>query len=163
MDSKYKIYLSRAQNELNLSNIITKISNDKELQVSIFKTNPDTYYSATISHSYYSIFYSAKAYLILKNIKTQAPEEHKKTFEEFSKFVKKGIIDFELLEIYKNMLIKADSLLSIFEFEKGKRGNFTYKKIPQANKEPAQESINNAKIFFNHLFNLCEKIAYKKQ
>ncbi|MDD4353430.1 MAG: HEPN domain-containing protein [Candidatus Nanoarchaeia archaeon] len=157
MDSEYKLYLSRAQNELNLSNIIIKISNNKDLQISLFEIKPDTYYSASIAHAYYSIFYAAKAYLFLKNVKTKAPEEHKKTFEEFSKFVNKGIIDVELLKIYKNILIKADSLLFIFEYEKGKRSNFTYKKLPQANYEPAKESINNAQIFFNHIFNLCEK------
>ncbi len=116
----------------------------------------DTYYSATISHSYYSIFYAAKAYLLLKGIKTQTPNEHKKTFEEFSKLAEAGTIDMELLNIYRTMLIKADTLLHIFELEKGKRGKFTYRRIPQANKEPAEESIKNAQIFFKSIFRLCE-------
>lgn len=54
------------------------------------------------------------------------------------------------------MLIKADTLLHIFELEKGKRGKFTYRRIPQANQEPAQESISNAKTFFNNIYRLCE-------
>jgi len=156
MDFEYKLYLERAENELNLSIMIQKISNDKNMQLEIFKMKEDTYYSATISHAYYTIFYAAKAYLLLKEIKTKAPEEHKKTFEEFSKFVQEGILDVELLKIYKSVLIKADTLLNIFEFEKGKRGKFTYKRIPQANEEPAQESINNAQIFFKHIFRLIE-------
>ncbi|MBS3107419.1 HEPN domain-containing protein [Candidatus Woesearchaeota archaeon] len=157
MDSEYKIYLARAQNELNLSTMIQKISDDKNMQIEIFGVKEDTYYSATTSHAYYSIFYAAKAYLLLKGIKTQAPEEHKKTFDEFSKLVDKGIVDVELLKIYQNMIVKADTLLHIFEFEKSKRGKFTYKRIPQANQEPAQESIENAQIFFNNIFRLCEK------
>jgi uncharacterized protein (UPF0332 family) len=156
MDFEYKIYLSRSENELNLSTIIQKISENKKIQVEIFTMKKDTYYSAVISHSYYSIFYAAKAYLILKGIKTYAPEEHKKTFNQFSKLVEEGVIDVELLKIYRNMLIRADSLLYIFETEKGKRGKFTYKRIPQANQEPAQKSIKNAKIFFKNIYRLCE-------
>ena len=158
MDFEYKIYLTRAQNELNLSTVIQTISDDKQMQVEIFRMKEDTYYSATISHAYYSIFYAAKAYLLLKGIKTQAPEEHKKTFSEFSILVDKGTVDIELLKIYQNMLMKADTLLHIFELEKGKRGRFTYKRLPQANQEPAQESIRNAQLFFNHIFRLCEGV-----
>lgn len=136
--------------------MIQKISDDTKIQVDIFGTKEDTYYSAAISHAYYSIFYSAKAYLLLKGIKTSAPEEHKKTFEEFKTQVEMGIIDVELLKIYQRMIVKADTLLDIFGFEKSKRGKFTYKRIAQANKEPAKESIQNAKIFFSHIFSLCK-------
>ena len=157
MDFEYKIYLTRAQNELNLSIMIKKISDDQKMQLEIFGIKEDTYYSATISHAYYSIFYAAKAYLSLKGIKTKAPEEHKKTFEEFSKLVTTGVVDVELLKIYQNMIIKADTLLHIFELEKDKRGKFTYRRIPQANQEPAQESIKNAQTFFSQIYRLCEK------
>ncbi len=157
MDFEYRIYLARAQNELNLSIMVQKISDDKKIQIEIFAMKEDTYYSATISHAYYSIFYGAKAYLISKGIKTQAPEEHKKTFDEFSKLVDKGTVDIELLKIYRNMLIRADTLLHIFGLEKGKRGRFTYRRIPQANQEPAQESIDHAKIFFKHINLICQE------
>ena len=156
MDSIFNLYLQRAENELNLSIIILKISDDKELQISVFSMKEDTYYSAAISHAYYSIFYAAKAYLLAKGIRTQAPEEHKKTFDEFSKFVEEGVIDVELLKIYRNMLIRADTLLHIFELEKGKRSAFTYRRIPQANREPAIESIDNAQSFFKHISLLCK-------
>ena len=157
MDFEYKIYLTRAQNELNLSIMIKKISDDQKMQLEVFGMKEDTYYSATISHAYYSIFYAAKAYLLLKGIKTKAPEEHKKTFEEFSKLVTTGVVDVELLKIYQNMILKADTLLHIFELEKDKRGKFTYRRIPQANQEPAQESIKNAQTFFSQIYRLCEK------
>ena len=162
MDFEHKIYLARAQNELNLSVMVQKISDDKKVQVEIFGMKEDTYYSAVISHAYYSIFYAAKAYLLVKGIKTQAPEEHRKTFEEFSKLVDKGTVDIELLKIYQDMLIKADTLLHIFEWEKAKRGKFTYRRIPQANQEPAQESITHAKTFFNNMFRLCENVKTRK-
>ena len=156
MDFEHKIYLARAENELNLSIMIQKISDNTKMQIETFGMKESTYYSATISHAYYSIFYAAKAYLLLRGIKTHAPEEHKKSFNEFSKLVYIGTVDVELLKIYQNMLIKADTLLHIFELEKGKRGRFTYKRIPQANQEPALESIKNAQTFFKSMF--IEKI-----
>ncbi len=162
MDSIHKIYLERAKNELNLSMIIQRISDDKDLQFSVFKMNADTYYSSVISHAYYSIFYAAKTYLLLKAIKTEAPEEHRKTFEEFKKLVEEGILDVELLRIYESIMIKADTLLHIFELEKGKRGKFTYRTIPQANQEPAQESIKNAQFFFKHIFDICPNVESKQ-
>jgi len=158
MDFEYKLYLERSQNELNLSIMIQQISDDKKLQVEIFAMNEDTYYSATIAHAYYSIFYAAKAYLLLKGIRTSAPNEHKKAFNEFSNLVEKGILDVELLKIYQNMIMRADTLLQIFDIEKNKRGKFTYRRLPQANQEPAKESINNAKKFYSSMLLLCEKV-----
>ena len=157
MDSKYKIYIQRAKNELNLSSIILKISNDKNIQKDIFELPEDTYFSAVISHAYYSIFYMTKAYLIKKEIEIKAPHEHKKAFEEFKQFVEKGIIDVELLTIYQELIMKADVLLDILQREKGKRGKFTYRTLPQANRDPAEESLKNSKLFFKHLNNLCEQ------
>jgi uncharacterized protein (UPF0332 family) len=133
-----------------------KISEDDTIQEQVFSMPKDTYFSAVISHAYYGIFYMAKAYLLTKNIKTKPPEEHKKTYEEFEKLVQQGIIDVELLKIYRKMMLRADTLLKIFGQEKGKRGRFTYRTLPQANKDPAQESLSNAETFFKHLYNLTE-------
>ncbi len=157
MDSEYRIYLSRAENELNLALIIQKISNEKHIQPEIFGLKEDTYYSAVISHAYYSIFYAAKAYLITKGIKVKAPEEHKKAFDEFYRLVEEGVVDSELLMIYRKMITRAEILLEIFHAEKSKRGRFTYKRIAQANKEPADESIDNACFFLKQIFSLCKK------
>ena len=78
-----------------------------------------------------------------------------KTFEEFKVLVEKGVVDVELLKIYESMLTRADTLLGIFQMEKRKRGKFTYRKLPQANMEPADESLKNAEMFFKHIYNLC--------
>ncbi len=48
------------------------------------------------------------------------------------------------------MIVRAETLLEIFKTEKRKRGDFTYNTIPQANVEPAEESIKNAKEFIKH-------------
>lgn len=153
MDSK--LYIHRSENEIKLAGIIFAISEEPNIQKETFKINePETYYSAVIAHGYYSIFYGTKAYLAKKGIKISAPEEHKKAFAEFKKFVESGELDIELLKIYQEALVRAEYLLGLFKDEKKKRGEFTYRTIPQANKEPAKESIEHAKTFFKHMFAL---------
>ena len=152
MDSMVKIYLDRSLNELSQAKLLFAISNDNEKKQEFQIEEEMTFYSGAISHAYYSIFYSAKAILLTKGIKTTAPEVHKKTYEAFKeKFVDSGIIDSELLMIYEKMIVKADELLQIFKDEKWKRGNFTYNTIPQANKNPAEESLANAKLFVSNI------------
>lgn len=154
MDSK--LYIHRSENEIKLAEIIFIISENPGLQKDIFKIKePETYYSSAITHSYYSIFYGAKAYLSNKGIKISAPEEHKKAFNEFKKFVESGELDVELLRIYQEAIVRAEYLLGIFKKEKKKRGEFTYRTIPQANMDPARESIEHAKVFFKNMIALC--------
>ncbi len=158
MDSMVKIYLDRSLNELSQAKLLFAISNDNEKKQEFQIEEEMTFYSGAISHAYYSIFYSAKAILLTKGIKTTAPEVHKKTYEAFKeKFVDSGIIDSELLMIYEKMIVKADELLQIFKDEKWKRGHYTYKTIPQANKGPAEESINNASKFIRNIKMIIEK------
>ena len=151
MDSK--LYIHRAENEIKLAGIIFAMSEEPGIQKETFKVNdPETYYSAVIAHSYYSIFYGAKAYLAKKGIEVSAPEEHKKAYEEFRRFVETGELDVELLKIYEEALVRAEYLLGIFKEEKRKRGEFTYRTMPQANKVPARESMEHAKTFFKHMY-----------
>jgi len=133
------------------------ISDNPKIQTETFGVgDPETYYSAVIAHCYYSIFYSAKAYLLLKGVKITAPEEHRKSYEAFRKFVENGELDVELLRLYQQVLVRADVLLGIFREEKRKRGEFTYRTMPQANRDPARESVNNARTFFSNIHFLCE-------
>jgi len=159
MDSSYSLYLQRANNELKLTEIIIALSKDMKIQSDVFKlAEPETYYSAAISHAYYCIFYCAKAYLFKFGIRTYAPEEHEKTYQEFKKLVEKGYLRIELLKIYEEIIIKAETLLGIFKFEKSKRGEFTYQKLPQANFEPAKESFDNAAIFFKTINKILKEV-----
>lgn len=151
MDSK--LYIHRAENEIKLAGIIFLISEELVIQKETFKIKePETYFSAVIAHSYYSIFYGAKAYLAKKGIEVSTPEEHKKAFDEFKKFVESGELGVELLRIYQEAIVRAEYLLGIFKKEKKKRGEFTYRIMPQANKEPAKESVEHAKTFYKHVF-----------
>jgi len=158
MDSKVKIYLERAENEFRLAKAIFNLSKMEKTKIELEVNPDDPFYSAVISHSYYSIFYCAKAILLTKNIRTKVPGEHKKTLFEFKKnFVDSGLLDKELLEIYEKEVIKADELLSLFAHEKWKRGYFTYKTIAQANIDPAKESIENAIKFLTNIKGVLKK------
>lgn len=151
------IYLERAENELELAKVVFRITDDKRIQEEVFSIRqPLTFFSAVISHSYYCIFYAAKAYLLSKGIRTEPPEEHRNTFNEFKKMVDAGVIDVELLRMYEQVMVRADTLLQIFKIEKKKRGDFTYQRIPQANKEPAEASLGHARTFFRHIYNLLK-------
>lgn len=153
-----KIYIERAKNELDAAESLRKISGDTKLKKEFGIDMKSTFYSSVISHSYYAIFYAAKSILLTKDVKTTSPEIHKKTLDKFKEhFVDTGILDVELLKIYRTMIVRADELLKIFEVEKSKRGKFTYTTIPQANKEPAEDSIRNAKKFVSNIERVIEK------
>ena len=159
MDTMVNIFLKRADNELMIAEKLKILSDDKSSKEFMKVPEDATFYSSVISHSYYAIFYSAKSMLMTKNIKTSSPEIHKKTFEEFKKnFVDTGILDVRLLEIYRKIVVRADDLLEIFKDEKWKRGNFTYATIPQANKEPAEDSLKNAKVFVSNIIKVVERM-----
>lgn len=114
-----KLFLERAENELELAKIIFKMSIETDIQKNIFHIDSKfSFYSAVITHSYYSIFYTAKSYLNSKNVKTKPPNEHKKTLNAFKKFVLNGTLDYELLTIYENEVIKANTLLHFFKEER---------------------------------------------
>jgi len=150
MDLEANDFLKRANNELVLAEKIKLITEDSPIKITLNVPGDMTFYSSVISHSYYSIFYAAKALLLTKKIKPSSPEIHKKTFDAFKKeFVDTGILDVNLLEIYKK--------------EKWKRGNFTYQTIPQANKEPAEESLTHAKQFVANITKVIELADRKDQ
>lgn len=162
-DRREKLYLERAKNELDLAKSIFKIFIESKLKLEFELKENTTFFSNVISNAYYCIFYSAKALLLTKNIITEPPEEHKKTLEEFEKLALSGEIDKELLIIYKSIVVKADELLGIFRKEKSKRGKFTYKKLPQANLEPAKESLTNAEKFFKNVNLMIQKSKLRKK
>jgi len=152
MDSTVKLYIKRAENEIVIAEKLKEMSDNDKTREFMQIQQDMTFYSAVISHAYYSIFYSAKAILLAKGITTSSPEVHKKTLDAFKEnLVDTGILDVKLLEIYKKLVIRAEELLGIFIEEKQKRGDFTYKTLPRANKEPAADSIRNAKLFISNI------------
>src|SRR3989344_3732265 len=158
MDSEIKIYIERANNELLLAKVNFNISIEIKLKDILSIPREKTFFNDVISQAYYSIFYAAKAYLLSNGIKTKPPEEHKKTYKSFKKFVQSGKIDKELLEIYETESEKAEILLKILFEEKRKRGIFTYNVKSEANIPSANESIDNAIKFVSVIISLIEKI-----
>lgn len=152
MDSKAEMFMKRARTEIDSATILFEASSEKSRIKEEMKIQEDsTFYSGVISHSYYSIFYCAKALLLTKGVETSDPFVHSKTYNAFKDtFIDSGLLDAKLLMIYKELIIRADELLEIFRQEKRKRGDFTYTTIPQANRSPAEKSIANAKTFFRH-------------
>ena len=158
MGSLIDIYLDRSNNEIMAAESLKRLS-EKDKDKEEFNLPDDaSFYSSVISHSYYAIFYAAKAILLTKKIETKSPEVHKKTFEEFNNnFVKTNELDLCFLKIYRKMIVRADNLLEIFKEEKYKRGHFTYQTIPQANKEPADDSLKNSKFFVSNIMKVIKK------
>jgi uncharacterized protein (UPF0332 family) len=111
MDSTIKNYIERSQNEMIVAESLKKLSEDNQAKKFFQINDVDTFYSSVISHAYYAIFYATKAILLTKGITTSSPNIHKKTFENFKKeFVDTGILDVKLLEIYKKLVIRAETL-----------------------------------------------------
>ena len=73
MDSLVEIYLERANNEIMAAESLKRLSEQNEDKKNFNLPLNISFYSSVISHSYYSIFYSAKALLLTKNIKTSSP------------------------------------------------------------------------------------------
>jgi len=77
MSDEAELYLQRAENELVAAQMLFNVSSNPTLQKEQFKLEKDfTFYSIVIGHSYYSIFYAAKAILI-KNCHKQTKNQHK--------------------------------------------------------------------------------------
>jgi len=158
MDSLIEVYVDRSSNEIMIAESLKRLTEQEEDKENFDLPEDTSFYSAVISHSYYAIFYIAKALLLTKRIDTKSPEVHKKTFEEFKvNFVDTKELDINFLKIYKKMIVRADELLKIFKDEKWKRGHFTYQTIPQANKEPAEDSLKNAKFFVSNIMKVVKQ------
>jgi uncharacterized protein (UPF0332 family) len=159
MDSTIDLCLKRSDNELVLATIIQRISEETQLKKDVFHIAEEfTFYSAVIGHSYYAIFHSAKAYLISKGLTFPDKQgQHQKVYYEFRKLVNKGVIDRELLKMYELVKGRANALLEILEKEREKRTTFMYEKLPQANREPAEESLSKARHFVSHMRSFIEK------
>lgn len=97
MGSLTEIYIDRANNELMAAKALERLSENRSERINFDLPDNSSFYSSVISHSYYGIFYAAKAILLTKGIATKSPEVHKKTFEEFKRvFVDTNELDVSL-------------------------------------------------------------------
>ncbi len=158
MDLEVSLLFERAENELLAAEVLKKLSEEAEAKQVLEVPAATTFYSSVINHAYYAIFYSAKAYLTFKGFKLPEQGQHQAVYYEFKRFVQKGDLKKELLDLYDEVKTKAETLLSIIQEERGKREEYTYKTLPQANKEPAENSLKNARLFVSHMRRFSEKI-----
>ncbi len=158
MDSKVKIFQERAYGELIAARALRKLSEDEKSKEILEVPSSSSFYSGVIGHAYYAIFYSTQAYLAYKNIPVSSEQGvHQQVYFKFKHIIEKETSEKELLNIYEDIQAKAEMLLGIFVAEKKKRKTFTYETIPQANKPPADDSIENANIFISHINNFIDQ------
>jgi uncharacterized protein (UPF0332 family) len=156
VDIRVKDYLDRAENQILLAKANFRLSTSDDAKEVLNIPPESTFFNNVISESYYAIFYSAKAFLLASGTKTEAPEEHRKTYEEFKKIVESRRLDRQLAEIYEEESGKAEKLLRIFFNEKRDRGRFTYNVNANANKPFAEASIKNAVYFVRIIKHIIE-------
>jgi uncharacterized protein (UPF0332 family) len=155
----YKIFLNRAKEEEKLARVLFRISTDRRLQQEeLHLESTSSFHNAVISHAYYSIFYSTKAYLLKKGIRTHEPAEHRKVCKTFERFVISGTLSTEIRRFVKDSSNNGNDLLSILKNEKKKRGEWTYEHHNPANRIPTQKSLDNANMFIKTMSTLCEII-----
>ena len=70
MGSLIDVYLDRANNEIMAAVSLKRLSEQEKDRVSFDLPDDVSFYSSVISHSYYAIFYAAKAILLTKDIET---------------------------------------------------------------------------------------------
>ena len=158
MDSRVNLWLDRASNELFAAQALHRISQDAALKKELVLPAPTTFYSSVIGHAYYAIFYAARAALLLQKVEVRPPDIHNKVYNQFRQaFFDTGKLDRHLLRAYTSAFVRAADLLNIIKIEKKKRGDFTYETAPQANKDPAEDSLTNANLFISHIRTFIQK------
>ena len=74
-EDKYKLYIERAKNELDLANAVFKLSSDSKIKIELELKENATFFSNVISCSYYTIFYATKSLLKQYKITTKIPSK----------------------------------------------------------------------------------------
>ena len=91
--------------------------------------------------------------MLKKGIEVSAPEEHKNVCR-IKRFVESGELDVELHEFTGSF----DEGTFYWVLKRKKQRVITYRTMPQANREPAQESMEHAKVFFKNIFKLRNEL-----
>ncbi len=157
MDSEVELSIKRTENELIAAKALFILSDIAEAKTLLKVPASETFYSSVIAHAYYTIFYAARTYVVSKGIKLPEQGVHQAVYSAFRKFVRQGKLAEELLALYEDVKVKAETLLEIFDEEEENRTKFTYKTFAQANKAPAEKSIQNAEIFLTEIKGLIGK------
>ena len=115
----------------------------------------------TIVTSYYSMYYVGNAMLYRLGYKVGDKISHKVTADALIVFVRKKLKS-SILESYEEIKeealagIKADNLISSFDFERKKRGVIQYQTNEEAKRAKAKTSLDRAKEFSFEIRKLLE-------
>ncbi len=152
-----EFFLNNAKDSLNSASVLSRISTSEELQKAV--GYPDFKgFLWVINASYYSMFYMARALLEKGGIKIKRDQNiHMMTFDAVvyffyltGKLQKKLVEDFEEAGIEAGMALaqqKAFQLVQDYEYEKQKRGDFTYEMGFVAMENKAKTSLERANNF----------------
>jgi uncharacterized protein (UPF0332 family) len=115
--------------------IETCIRKARERLRSAKKAFEDGFFDASVSNSYYAMFYMAKAYLALKG---SFPRTHKGLISEFGRLiVKKGEIESK----YGEILTKNEALRRIADYEP----------LREIRRKEAERTLLDAKVFLEEI------------
>ena len=84
MDLEVKLLIERGEHELILASALKEVSENAAVKTTIELLPDATFYSAVISHAYYSIFYMAKAYLTSKKVPLPEQGQHQAVYVKVS-------------------------------------------------------------------------------
>jgi uncharacterized protein (UPF0332 family) len=155
------LMVKKANNNLKFAKIALKISDNKDIKETLGLAEHDSFYDWVIITAYYAMFHIAHALLATKEIKIGKIRTHEATLYALAKYfmINKELED-ELFLMYEDAEAKAEELFNSLSDEREKRGQFTYERLPKANRLPAEESIKNATQFVRDIETILKKRHY---
>lgn len=155
------LMVKKANNNLKFAKVALKISDNTGAKEVLGLNEYDSFYDWVIITSYYAMFHIAHALLATKEIKIGKIGVHEATLYALAKyFIINKELEDELFLIYEDAEAKAEELFNSLSDEREKRGQFTYERLPKANRIPAEESIKNASQFVRDIETILKKRGY---
>jgi len=151
----------KANNNLKFAKTALKISDSKEIKEILGLAENDSFCDWVIVVAYYAMFHITHALLATKGIRIMEIRVHEATIYSFAKyFIINKELEDELFLMYKDAEAKAEELFASLSEERKKRGQFTYERLPKANRLPAEESLKNAVQFVRDIEPILKRRNY---
>jgi uncharacterized protein (UPF0332 family) len=155
------LMVKKSNNNLKFAKVALKISNSPKIKEGLELSEHDSFYDWVIVTAYYAMFHCAHALLATKEIKIGHIRVHEATLYALAKyFMLNKELEDELFLLYEDAGARAEALFNSLSDEKAKRGQFTYERLPKANRLPAEESIQNASQFIRDIETILMRRNY---
>ncbi len=155
------LMVKKASNNLKFAKVALKISDDGNIKEILGLNENDSFYDWVIIAAYYAMFHITHALLATKEIKLGKIRVHEATLYALAKyFIINKELEDELFLMYEDAEAKAEQLFNSLSEEREKRGEFTYERLPKANRLPAEESIKSATQFVRDIETILKKMNY---